>query len=97
MSKQYELVGATTYGTATKIFRAGVQYSAEEVADVVDDANDAGVPYFAEVGAEEKEAGPKKGVLIVGGKKKAEGKKPEGEDGAAGDQSKGAGSTVVTV
>lgn len=98
MTKQYELVGAKTYGTTAKIFRAGVIYSEEEVESVVDDANDLGEPYFAEVGGEPKEPEHKKGVVIVGGKKKKdEPKKSEGGASGTDEQGKSGESTVVTV
>ena len=101
MSKQYELVGAKTYGTVTKIFRAGITYSEEEVGEAVNDANDSGDLYFEEVGAEIKEVEHKKGVVIVGGKKKGESKKAEepGQQAGSTDEAQGdkGDSTVVTV
>lgn len=108
MAKKYNLVGATTYCTLTAVFRAGIDYSEKEVEKVVDDTNAAGDSLFAEKEVAEeavstgevKDPSQKKGVLIVGGKKRAgDAGAGDGNTGGDGGQQAGAqnGGETITV
>lgn len=51
MSKLYELTGASTYATMTKVFKKGVAYTEEALGAAVSAKSEGGIPYFTEAGA----------------------------------------------
>lgn len=51
MSKKFVLEGVKVFATLKKAYYAGVEYSEEDVGTAINEKNDAGVPYFTEVGA----------------------------------------------
>ena len=101
MSKVFVLVLGLTYATVNSVFRAGETYTAEQVASVKDDTDDAGTPYFNEVDLEEDAAAPTpntRRTIAVGrsGKKSAS---PQQETSAEESQAEttGGDDTVLTV